>query len=218
MAVKTAFLILALIGSTVGFAGTCVAQSHPPSELPMYGGIQKTPAMIAADKKFLDDIDAKGLTRAASSDAEVALGWKYFMERRDIATAMKRFNQAWLLDPGNGDAYHGMAIVVIQRDGDAPASEQLFKRALAAPRSGPNVRVDYGRFLLMQSRPRDAVPVLEQGVRKPGVAPDAQALLALAYRDVGDWPKSCGAAKAVRPVQPLLKTEVDKILQDARCR
>ncbi|MBS0550211.1 MAG: hypothetical protein JSR24_20835 [Proteobacteria bacterium] len=212
------FVALAIAGIALSLVQSAGAQSRPPNELPMYGGIAKTPAMIAADKKFIADIEAKGESRTSASDKEVALGWRYFIERQDAATAMKRFNQAWLLDQNNGDAYHGMAIVVFQRDNDASASELLFKRALAAPRSAPNAGVDYGRFLLMQKRPRDAVLVLEQAVRRPGVAPDAQALLALTYRDLGDWPKSCAAAKAVRPVQPVLKAEIDTVLQDRKCR
>jgi hypothetical protein len=71
----------------------------------------------------------------------------------------------------------------------------------------------------MSRRPRDAVPVLEEAVRKPGIPPDGPALLALAFQDLGDAQKACAAAKKAQPiVQPPLKAQIDQIVADPKCR
>ncbi len=61
--------------------------AQPVNQRPMYGGLPKTPQMLAADEKFLADSAPYG-TRAQMSDRSVALGWQYFSQRKDIATAM----------------------------------------------------------------------------------------------------------------------------------
>ena len=208
-----ASLLAGLLFAATGWA----QQPRPLNEQPMYGGAQKTAAMIEADRKLIADAERQGLSRAQASDQTVMAGWQLFTRQQDSATAMKRFNQAWLLDPDNGDAYHGMAILVIERDRDTAAADGLFKRAVAAKRHAPNVFVDYGRFLLMARRPRDAVAVLQQGVQAPGVSPDAQALLAMAFQESGDGPQACAAAKRVQPnAQAAIKRETDKLA--ANCR
>ncbi len=80
------------------------AKDYPPNELPMFGGVTKNAAMIQADNDFIATVLAKGVTRAQGSDKMVVLGWQYFFQH-DYTTAMKRFNQAWLLDPDNGDLF-----------------------------------------------------------------------------------------------------------------
>lgn len=47
------------------------------------------------------------------------LGWGYF-EKGDLSTAMKRFNQAWSLDPANPRALWGMAVVQYRKSRSAP--------------------------------------------------------------------------------------------------
>ena len=45
-------------------------------------------------------------------------GWTY-ARQHELDTAMRRFNQAWLLNPDNAEALWGMAIVQFQRGRDA---------------------------------------------------------------------------------------------------
>jgi Tfp pilus assembly protein PilF len=147
--------------------------------------------MRDADQRFIDDALKTGLTRAEASDKSVQLGWQYFQQRRDIATAMKRFNQAWLLDPGNGDAFHGFAVLTMQRDRNASAAEALFRQGIAAARQSPGIWLDYGRFLVMTRKPAEAVAPLRQALTFPGMGPDAEALLTLALAQSGDHAAAC---------------------------
>jgi Tfp pilus assembly protein PilF len=183
----------------------------------MYGGIVKTPAMIAADEQIIEANAKQGYTRVQGSDIAVVLGWRYY-DKNDYATAMKRFNQAWLLDPDNGDAFEGFAGVVGTRDKDSKNAEDFFKQALAKPRHRPVVLSDYALFLLRQNRLGEAIPILEQAVMIEGMTPDAQALLAMAYEATGNMAACAAAAKVKDDAFPQFRDGARKIRQTALCR
>lgn len=96
-----------------------VACATPINERPMYGGREKTPAMREADARFIQDCIADGTNREAASREVSQLGWQYFF-RNDFSTAMKRFNQDWLLDPNNPEAYWGFGLIR-KKEGDYEA-------------------------------------------------------------------------------------------------
>ena len=158
----------------------------------------KTPAMIEADKTFLAETEKRGYSRAQGSDMSVTLGWRYFRERHDMATAMKRFNQAWLLDPDNGDAFHGFAVLVMARDRDAGQAERLFQRGITASRQSPGIWLDYGRFLVMVKKPGEAVAPLRKALTFADMGPDAEALLTLALDQSGDHAGACAEKSKVQ--------------------
>ena len=188
-------LVLAAALVTAADAGT--AGDYPPDERPMYGGVEKTPAMLQADNEFIASVLAKGVTRAQGSDQMIHLGWDY-QRKSDYATAMKRFNEAWLLDPDNGDAFHGFALVVLSRDKDVAATDALFQQGLAKPRQSPGIYLDYGRFLLVIQRPADAVAPLRKAASFPDMGPDAQALLTVALFQSGNRTAACQEAAKVK--------------------
>src|SRR5215467_15890094 len=162
----------------VGAASSALAV--PLNEQPMYGNQPKTPEMQAADEQFIANAAKLRYNRVQASDKSVQLGWQYFFQRHDIATAMKRFNQAWLADPDNGDAFHGFAILVMQRDHDAAQADSLFQQGIAKPRQSPGIWLDYGRFLLTENKAAAAVPILRKALTFSDMGPDAEALLTLA--------------------------------------
>ncbi len=106
--------------TTLLTVGTAFAQSLPINQLPMYGEREKTVEMKNADAELIAAVEKLGLTRPEAAKRAIQTGWSYW-EKRDLATAMLRFNQAWLLDPENGNAYHGFALVTSDRRG-APVS------------------------------------------------------------------------------------------------
>jgi Tfp pilus assembly protein PilF len=209
--------IAAVVLAAVFVCGPGLAASRPGNELPMYGGLPKTPAMIVADEEFIKANEKLGHTRVQGSDIAVVLGWRYY-DKNDYATAIKRFNQAWLLDPDNGDAFEGFAAVVNARDKDSKNAEEFFKQALAKSRHRPVVMSDYGLFLLRQNRIAEAIPILEQAVTIPDQSPDAQALLAMAY-EVMRNPAACeAAAKVTDNAFPQYRDSARKIPRSALCR
>lgn len=201
---------LALVFLTLPFLAA--ASPYPVNEQPMFGGQPKTPEMQAADRQFLAGVEKLGYSRAQGSDKEVALGWQYFFQRHDTATAMKRFNQAWLLDPDNGDAFHGFAVLVMSRDHDVAEADALFQQGIAKSRQSPGIYLDYGRFLLTAGRPAEAVPQLRKALTFSNMGPDAEALLTLALAGSGDRPAACAeSAKISEGAQAVLRHDVKAI-------
>ncbi|HWI41388.1 MAG TPA: hypothetical protein VNX25_07860 [Verrucomicrobiae bacterium] len=94
--------------------------SHAPSGtrtpidlLPMYGGIdrQAVAALKSADERLVRDATAKFGTRERAS-AEFAQKGFTLYQLDDAAGAMRRFNQAWVLDPDNPEVFWGFASVL----------------------------------------------------------------------------------------------------------
>ncbi len=165
--------------------------------LPMYGtdeGVQKTEAMRAADEQFIATILGKGYTRETGARKSIELGWSYFL-KGDRDTAMKRFNQAWLLNPQNGDAIHGMAVVCAERHCKPEKVESLFKRAIAQPEVRVAAFVDYGRFLWMSGRRDDALALLRRSLEIDPKARDARRHMALIDFELSKTIEACQLAK-----------------------
>jgi tetratricopeptide (TPR) repeat protein len=79
--------------------------------LPKYGSLPKAEWQKAADEKLIAAIDEeyKGDRKRASTEM-AARGWQN-LTGGNFEDAMRRFNQAWLLDKNNGRALWGMAAI-----------------------------------------------------------------------------------------------------------
>lgn len=102
--------ILALTGC---LATSPVSQQTRIDEVPMYGGIDRMaiPALRAADAKFISDVSAQFGTRENAAVIWIDRGFKLQQEGH-LGMAMRRFNQAWLLNPKHPEAYAGFASVL----------------------------------------------------------------------------------------------------------
>lgn len=166
------------------------AQGHPPNQVPMYGGVRKNQAMIDSDQAFLAKARELAASDAEAVEMSIVLGFRYFA-KRDMATAMKRFNQAWLIDPDRGDIYHGFALVLIERDRDYANAERFLKIATGIQNTGPRAFADYGRFLIVQRRYADAVPMLRTAREKGPELQQVYTWLALALMRTGETAEAC---------------------------
>jgi tetratricopeptide (TPR) repeat protein len=127
---------------------TSYAQAQDSSLLPKYGGVSKTEAQRAADAKFLQAVDAQfGANRTKAAEDIAARGWT-ILRQGNAKDAMRRFNQAWLLDPANGAALWGMA-AILGGDGNANESLKLFAEAGRYLGDDIDFSVDYARTLGM---------------------------------------------------------------------
>lgn len=166
-----------------------------PNACPMYGGIEKTAAMKETDRALVAEVEETGMTRREGAVEFVDKGWDRFYDG-DPDTAMKRFNQAWLLDAELGDVYHGMAVVTAARDRDAPRAEALFQRAMDAELESKTVYADYGYFLMRTGRTTQAETFL---IEKLDAHPDVRNLrynLAIALLLQDKRVEACKAGKA----------------------
>ncbi len=134
----------------------------PVNEQPFYGFADKTPAMVAADEKFMIDAVQAGKNKVYL--AAIMRGQEAF-SRGDFATAAQRFNQAYLLEKNESRIYHGFALIAFYRFRDAAYAEELLKIALAQPNPAPSLRGDYGHVLMIGKRAEEARPHLEQAVK-----------------------------------------------------
>lgn len=134
---KTTFFIL-IIGSILFSTLSCQTRkskdmpdnstSQTVSNLkPMYGKGKKNQAQLEADQKFLETCDNTYSSRQEAAKAHIQYGWNY-MESGDNKTAMKRFNQAWLLDSLNAEVYWGFGVLT-SNDFQYEESFALFTKA-----------------------------------------------------------------------------------------
>jgi Tfp pilus assembly protein PilF len=169
----------------------------PIDELPMFGGHQKTDEMKKSDEALLALLKKAGSSREAMAKNVLKAGFQYY-RKGPLSSAIKRFNQAWFLDPENGDAYHGFALVTESRNGNPEEIEKLYRMALSKPRVSVRVYVDYGRFLLSQNRSDEGLAMLQKALELSSTAKDARANIALLYSKKGDFAKACEWAKSAR--------------------
>ena len=86
--------------------GTVAPSSVDISLIPMYGGFSKTNQQKRTDQEFIDTVMKSFDSRELASDYTITKAREVF-EKGDLNTAMRRYNQAWLLNESNPDVYIG---------------------------------------------------------------------------------------------------------------
>jgi len=140
-------LVYVLLTAAVTLGAT-LARADDRNLLPKYGSLPKTEWQKAADAKFIAAIDQQyhGDRNKASADL-AARGWQYLAEQ-NFDDAMRRFNQAWLLNNNNGTALWGMAAIQAG-SGKFDESLKLFAEAEKFVGSDINFSTDYAKALAM---------------------------------------------------------------------
>ena len=112
----------------------CAGGEIPIDEVPMYGGMDRStiPELQAGDQKLISDSTKHYGTRQKASAAFVGNGFSYYLED-DLAKAMRRFNQAWLLDPQNPEVYAGFGSVLHDKGKYCEAMQMLEKAITLNP-------------------------------------------------------------------------------------
>ena len=93
------------------------AEKIPPEEIPMYGYDKRTipPEEQEIHDVFIREIIAASGSREAAIHDTLYQAWKQY-RAGDRKAAMKRLNQAWLLDPNNAEVFLGFALLVPEKD------------------------------------------------------------------------------------------------------
>jgi tetratricopeptide (TPR) repeat protein len=108
----------------------------------MYGGIPPTPTEAKADQELIDyEVKKLGSREAGARDA-VRLGFKY-LAQSDWRTAIKRFNQAWLINGESAEVFWGFG-AALSYEGKFPESEIYFQKASALTPENGRLLIDYG--------------------------------------------------------------------------
>jgi len=82
--------------------------SQVSNVLPMYGPGTKTKEHNKLDKEFISNVVKEHGSRQKACEVHIDFAWRYFYNN-DLETAMKRFNQAWLLNPNYPDSFYGFS-------------------------------------------------------------------------------------------------------------
>lgn len=128
--------------------------NYAVNELPMYGLREKTDQQKKADQAYIAYMTKGGRSREDAAQVAAKNAWNTFYAG-DKATAIKRFNQAWLLDPGNQLALWGFAVTCVDR-GQLEQAAEYFRMALESGPSNPALERD--QRLLLQRLERSSRP------------------------------------------------------------
>ena len=120
---------------------TSCGQSDCPKDintLPMYGHVKKCKEQLDSDKDFLAQCEKQFKSRKEAAQFHVDKGWEYFYKNQ-FETAMKRFNQAWLLDSLNADIYWGYGNILGMKNRDFKQSLVFLEQSLKMNANNPRV-------------------------------------------------------------------------------
>ena len=170
----------------------------PGSEAPFFNFAEKNEAYKAADRQFVEGVLQQVPDRAKAAGLALKAGDRAFLQENDPATAAKRFNQAYLLDPQQSGIYHGFAMVVAARFKDFDYADELFRVASRMKSPNPTLKADHGRMLLTAGRPAEAKPLLEQAVRDTPDWAVPRMNLAWAVLQTGNREEACRLKELVK--------------------
>ena len=134
------------------------------------------------------------LSFGAMSDAQdvkqhargaVELGWRYF-NQGDMDTALKRFNQALILDPNFAPAYFGTAYVYsVQNKLDLAI--QNYRKSIEKDPTFTHSYSNLGLALLYAGQRTEAFAMLKKALELDNKNGDAHVNIALYYFDAKDY-------------------------------
>ncbi len=122
----------------------------PIDQVPMYGGMDRSriPELKAGDDKLIADTTNHYGTREKASAAFVNNGFAYY-QRDDLANAMRRFNQAWLLNPQNPEVYAGFGSVLHDQGKNCEAMQMMEKAIALNPPAFQGIFPDAARLIAL---------------------------------------------------------------------
>ena len=105
------FPVLFIILSNLSYAKN---NKTPTNEIPMYGGISRTPYEKETDEKFIQSVLKEYGSKEVAFQKGFEFGWNYFY-KGDYAAAMRRFNQCWLIDPDDSRIFNAFGMIAAER-------------------------------------------------------------------------------------------------------
>ena len=172
--------VLIVIGLTIN------ASYALGKQIPMWENVSKTPAMLKADKAFVDNIhkQTNGKIKKASFRA-IQLGWK-FVSKNNPDMAIRRFNQAWLLEPKNPNIHWGFAVATHLQNAPLSTVERHFRKAEKLKKNNAALFADHGRILEQRGKSKKAIKYFKKALAiKPNLK-DALIGMVRASRSLGD--------------------------------
>lgn len=126
---------------------TANAQRVPIDQVPMYGGMDRStvPELKAADDKLIADTSSHYGSREKASMAFADQGFRFY-DQDKLDMAMRRFNQAWLMDSNNPHVYWGFGSIFHDQQKMCEAMK-YYERALSFNQYISGMYPDAGRVI-----------------------------------------------------------------------
>lgn len=189
------FLLLSLFFLSLMYSNDLHATDDIASNLyPMFGNKMFSESQKIANREMFRKVEETGHSRQDASVYAIRKAWQFFRQQ-NLEMAMKRFNQAWLLDPENGDVYGGFAVLNAASLGPLETTEGFFKLAFAKENISSVSYVNYGWFLLNQKRFDEAQDILVEALAKNTRALNARSHMSFMFYLQKNYAKACAWAQ-----------------------
>ena len=182
------YLTLFIIFSIVISCNLETKGQQPDNTKPMFGEVPKTKEHIEIDQQFIEECLSQFGTIDSSIKSTLDNAWSYFYHN-DLITAMKRFNQVWLLDPEYPDSYFGFAALLEMQNNQTEA-ERFYKLANEKDKSGLRAEINYQRIADCKEQLNDINGALVAYYKIISINPEN----AFAYKKIGFLEKNPEAA------------------------
>ncbi len=154
-----AFVVSSLL--TFGLPAYAQLETRPT---PMWEGIEKTADDIANDQKLVDEaLRLSNGDRNEAATQMVQLGWQQIVEGNPNE-AIRRFNQAWLVNPLDGFIFWGYGVATHIRGDELKNVERWFGEARKIIKENPRLLADHGRVLEERKLPKRARALFEEAL------------------------------------------------------
>ena len=118
-------------------------------QIPMYGNVKKPQFLGSGRERFIRETTAAFGSREAASEAFARRAWQLY-ERDDLAAAMRRFNEAWLLNPHSPQPYWGFG-AILHDQGEVHEALTMLSRASDLDPSNPRLMADLARVVAQEA-------------------------------------------------------------------
>ncbi|MEM7214895.1 MAG: hypothetical protein AAF423_05070 [Pseudomonadota bacterium] len=184
---KTVLQLLTWMVIAFWLSGNVTHAQFLSKEIPTWEGIEKTAEDIKNDEELVrKSIELAGDRRTAVQYA-TRLGWEQ-IGQGDPNHAIRRFNQAWLIDPDFPDIYWGFAIATHMRGDDLTTVERWLTTAMERIGRSARLTTDHGRILGERGMTEKAKAKFEEALAiDPTYIPAHLGMVRVA-QDLGDSP------------------------------
>jgi len=142
---------------------SCHAQElKPDNKKPMYGEVAKSDEYKQIDKDFIDFCITQYGSAENAAKAHINFAWHY-IHTDDLVTAMKRFNQAWLLNPDLSDSYFGFSLLLNMQKNNTTDAERFYNMGIKKDITGDGIKEHNTRLEEYQKR-KDYIDKAHNGV------------------------------------------------------
>jgi tetratricopeptide (TPR) repeat protein len=162
-----------LLASIIMGLLSCSNRTHgqqPDNLKPMYGGVPKNQEYQELDQRFINESIKQFGTTDSAARLYTDHAWRYFYNN-DMATAMKRFNQVWLLNSEFPDAYFGFA-ALSEMNGDQVEADRFYQLGIKKDVQKVRAPICYQRIADCKEQLKDINGTLNAYIRLSQIAPD----------------------------------------------